>query len=141
MSLDQEQSVNQLYDDYTRFFEKEIHKTGLTTSSDLDEQGKKTFGSDWKGIYASDQKLPSEGLCIVNTDRSDQDGTHWLGINANLNLLYDSFGRSKSKVLPQWTGKETDHDVEQKNKENNCGQRCLAWLLVSKHYPALCHLI
>lgn len=141
MSSDQEQSVNQLYDDYVRYFEKKLQNKGITSSSELDNEGKMMFGSEWKGIFASDQKLPTEGLYIVNTDRSNQEGTHWMSVNSDLDLLYDSFGRSKSKVLPQWTGKETDHDVEQKNKENNCGQRCLAWLLVSKHYPALCHLI
>lgn len=141
MSSDQEQSVNQLYDDYVRYFEKKLQNKGITSSSELDNEGKMMFGSEWKGIFASDQKLPTEGLYIVNTDRSNQEGTHWMSVNSDLDLLYDSFGRSKSKVLPQWKGKETDHDAEQNDKENNCGQRSLAWLLISKHYPALCHLI
>ena len=141
MSSEQEESVNQLYNEYVQYFEKQMRNKGITTASELEAQGKMMFGPDWRGIFASDQKLPSDGLYIVNTDRSNQEGTHWMGVNADLDLLYDSFGRSKSEVLPQWKGRETDRDAEQKQKENNCGQRCLAWLLISKHNPELCHLI
>ena len=48
--------------------------TGTTYSSDLDRLGKHMFGADWRGIYASDDTLPSNGCYIVNTDKKSGPG-------------------------------------------------------------------
>ena len=135
-----EEEVNTLYNEYVRVFENKLG-TGITTSSQLNTEGEITFGDDWRGVFAQDSILPKDGLYIVNTDRKGESGTHWMAVNANANLLYDSYGRSKKKVLSQWKGEETEHDAEQSENEFNCGQRSLAWLLVSMSFPEFAAMI
>ena len=92
---------------------------GTTTESLLNHVGKQLFGRKFGGVFASNEK-PRGRYCIVNTMPRGTSGEHWLAIAPG--LVYDSFGRQK---YGDYTG-----DAEQAIQQTNCGQRCLAWLLV-----------
>ena len=79
--------------------------------------------------------------CIVNVDKSDMPGSHWMAIAKDTEggkgaILYDSFGRKNSKIIPslQFSGNggiiDCDRDAEQKISEDNCGARSIAWLIM-----------
>lgn len=119
---------------------EEVMGTGTTYSSDLDRVGKHLFGAEWRGVFASDDALPSNGCYIVNTDKKSGPGEHWMAVHNG--FFYDSFGRKSKTFLPNMKLKEApDYDAEQNKKEENCGSRCLAWLLCAKHYPLLIHYL
>ena len=88
--------------------------TGITYSTDLiNKLGKHLFGIKFKGVYSSDDTIP-KGYVIVNVDKSNQPGSHWLAICDN--LVYDSFGRKTSKLIPHLTLKnyrDAEYDAEQ----------------------------
>lgn len=94
------------------------------------------FGSRFKGVFPSDKvpNLKQSESAIVNLDDSSQPGSHWIAIvkhDGHL-LVYDSFGRS-SKRIAKFLGAnvvDAEHDAEQRDAEENCGQRSLSFLKV-----------
>jgi len=98
---------------------------GITYEDDLRNRGKTLFGSKFNGVYAADEPRPFRGYNIINLDRSNEPGSHWVA-EAN-SLIYDSFGRN-GILRGSGSSQYTDPDAEQKVSEDNCGQRCLAWL-------------
>lgn len=107
---------------------------GVTTDRQLDHIGKNLFGDKFKGVFMQDT-LPKHfnGYAIVNVDLSNQRGSHWCGVSRSGRhcLVYDSFGRPSYRLLPMLGNvRDTDYDAEQAVIEDNCGQRCLAWLCV-----------
>jgi hypothetical protein len=113
-----------------------------TTNIELDRVGKQMFGNKYHGTYSSDQ-LPSlssrQPYCIINVDPISKGGSHWVGCCYDPKrddlLIYDSFGRSTSKLIPSIVKKygqgrvvDTDQDVEQSSKESSCGHRSLSFL-------------
>jgi hypothetical protein len=90
-----------------------------TTESQLNHVGKALFGKKFGGVFASNEK-PRGRYAIVNTKSRGTGGEHWLALTPG--LVYDSFGRQKYG--------DNSGDAEQAMKETNCGQRCLAFLLV-----------
>ena len=85
------------------------------------------FGSKFRGVYAYD-KVPKalRGYAIVNLDKRTQPGSHWVALADG--MCYDSFGRNVG------LGKQTEDDIEQERREDNCGQRCIAFLCVYHAY-------
>jgi hypothetical protein len=71
---------------------EEVMGTGTTYATELDRLGKHMFGADWRGVYASDNVLPSNGCYIVNTDKKSAPGEHWMAVHNG--YFYDSFGRT-----------------------------------------------
>ena len=79
---------------------------------------------------------------IGNVDKSNMPGSHWVAffkIPDKPTLIYDSFGRETSNLLPSvikiledYT--DTDYDAEQLNFESRCGQLCLGFLLFAKRF-------
>lgn len=99
---------------------------GVTSSTQLDHEGKSLFGREWGGVFASDEPWQTaKGYRIVNLDKRRQQGSHWVAVAGR--LLYDSFGR-KHILGPSMNFEDTERDAEQLVEEDNCGQRCLAWL-------------
>jgi hypothetical protein len=103
---------------------------GVTYSLHLNDVGRHVWPKKFKGVFASDDKIPATGYCIVNVDKRDMPGSHWIAICNS--LVYDSFGRKTSKLTPHMIGnfRDTEYDAEQDDKEENCGSRCLAWIHV-----------
>lgn len=135
--LGSKDKMEKIYNRYVRLIEKEMRKRGTTYADDLEYMGFKLFGRKFKGVFARDKiphikKLKNGDKLIFNLDKEGLPGSHWCAmvINDDKKYVYDSFGR---KVLGDHV-KYTELDKEQKIREKNCGQRCLAWLLVVKHY-------
>ena len=112
----------------------------------LNKIGKQLFTSKFKGVYPSD-KIPIlnqlSKYCILNLDNSEEPGSHWIALALTKNnsiMVYDSFGRNHTKIIPNLNRNEkrkiinVDRDCDQDLLESNCGQRCLAWLLVFDNY-------
>jgi hypothetical protein len=126
--------------------EKMMGKNKSTLSTELEAVGKKLLGVKFKGVYPSD-KIPKLNnlscYCIVNVDKSNEMGSHWMAIAKDVSnksaehgcILYDSFGRKHTKIIPslRFSGNgrvlDTDLDKEQNIKEENCGQRCISFLV------------
>ena len=118
-----------------KMVEKSMGHSGSTFSTKLNKYGKTLFGNKFKGIFAKDRlpKLQPNQSCIFNLDKHNEPGSHWCGMyrTSSRYLIYDSFGR---KVLQGKKYMYTEKDKEQTDKEENCGQRCLAWLIIAyKH--------
>ena len=103
---------------------------GITAGAVLDRIGGQEFPGKWAGIFMADQDYPIGGYCVVNTDHSGEPGTHWVAVGEG--MLYDSFGRRD--ILKNTRLSDTEYDAEQRQEEENCGQRCLAWLSVLETY-------
>ena len=119
-----------------------------TYNTDLERIGYKELGSGFAGVFSSD-RIPRlneiKKYAILNLDHSKQPGSHWVAIaydekNDDI-IFYDSFGRHSKRIIPSlhslYEDKDilnTENDAEQHSKENNCGQRSLAFLLFFKKY-------
>jgi len=115
----------EFYDKYLDDIESVIGNKS-TYASTLEKAGKQLFGPDFLGVFAKDEKYPQNGeYAIVNTHRRDEPGEHWMAVGKG--MLYDSFGR---RGMLGGGLQDTELDAEQNIVEENCGQRCLAWLCV-----------
>jgi len=126
------QHPEDLYEDWVEEFEERIGHSDDTSTTELTNLGqhKQALGDDYLGAFAQDTlpRLSAGKMAIVNTDRSGESGTHWmgaLGLRGGGTLFYDSYGRPIYSEM-------TEPDAEQGKGENNCGQRSLAWLMVYK---------
>lgn len=120
--------------------------TSALYSDELNNIGLHYFGKNWGGVYPHDT-APIKRVkkyFIVNTDDSNGDGEHWvacLKVKNNI-YIYDSFGRQTKNVLKQFHkrlnhGKynliDSHRDAEQSDYQEDCGVRCISWLLIAKH--------
>lgn len=126
---------------------------GITFDDQLNKIGKELFGiNKWYGVIPSDmfknfQKHRSK-YAVMNTDSSKELGTHWLAIaklERNKFVVYDSFGRQLSRIITVkgWNPEGAkilvpDNDPEQKDHQEDCGQRCLAFLYLFDKYGIDC---
>ena len=130
------------YDRFLDIIEKRVIGHAMVTGEDeLRRTGERLFGTNFKGVYAANEtKVPrtlrNGESCILNLDKRNQAGSHWVGVLKHNNELitYDSFGRRVSNT------RHTDDDAEQRVIEVNCGQRCLAWLCVYYNFGIECAL-
>lgn len=128
---------------YTLLIERDLKRnlgSGETRTEQLNQIASSYLGKKYHGTYASDQ-IPnlsnSTPYSIVNLDSSDEPGSHWISLafNDGTVYVYDSFGRSYTEIIPEINQKynfvvDSDLDAEQHVMEENCGQRCIAWLMV-----------
>ncbi len=110
---------------------------GVTRQGELTLICRKRFGRKYHGTYGADQlpNLKPYESAIVNLDRSDQPGSHWIALYRGMGkkvYVYDSFGRLAGTLIPALKGNvvDADQDAEQDVNESNCGSRCVAWLTV-----------
>ena len=72
----------------------------------------------------------------MNTQHSP--GEHWVAVHKGKTktLFYDSFGRDPEELFPNISKKitSTEQDAEQRVEQTDCGQRCLAFLLICSIY-------
>lgn len=131
-------------DKYNRFLSDMYEIMGNTTTwgLTLDRVSRVLFDKKFHGVYPSD-KIPKlnrkKPYAIVNLDTSKQNGSHWVALAkvGNVYIVYDSFGRSHTKILPNLKLKnviDTEEDAEQHAIQLDCGQRCIAWLLTLHYY-------
>ena len=118
-----------------------IRHANITGEDELRKAGKHLFGSKFRGVIARDEltvprMLRSGESCILNLDKRNQPGSHWIAIVKDTEFItYDSFGRKLTN------SRHTEDDAEQHIIEENCGQRCLAWLCVYYKYGGKCALM
>ena len=122
-------AANNLYKSSLSILRKQLG-TSATYSTDLDKIGKHLFDVLWRGVFASDQDIPKTGYAIINVDKSDESGSHWVAICDG--IVYDSFGRKIKNLIPHLKNIKdiVDNDAEQTKKQEDCGQRCLAFIWV-----------
>ena len=131
--------ADELYDITLKYIQFMMGKDE-TYSDKLDKAGREVIGHKFAGVFPVD-KLTFPGktrYAIVNLDRDGLPGSHWVGIvkgNNGMNV-YDSFGRKAKEILPLIKKRmfDSDLDSEQKETEDNCGQRSLAWLFIYKNF-------
>jgi hypothetical protein len=112
-----------------------------TYTDELNKAGRNLLGNIFTGAFPLDElDRTRDHLCILNVDKSNEPGSHWLGcvVKKGKTYIYDSFGRTSMALIPDILkgGKkviDTDHDAEQIPRENNCGARSLAWLVCVKY--------
>jgi hypothetical protein len=142
-----EKGANWTYDKLLRRIVIPLIGNSTTFQGELEKASIKLLGRLFKGVFPSDKIPPLNDLkpyAILNLDRSDEGGSHWVAIarEGNITYLYDSFGRKGSKIIPSLfhsgNGRivNTDLDKEQKESETNCGARSLSWLLFFDRYGA-----
>jgi len=118
----------------------------VTGADTLTVAGRTIFGTKFVGVHARDKfpfpSLKPGDMGIINNQASNQGGEHWIGIARGVQepsrvFVYDSFGRDniikprQVKQLPKGAQLEhTSTTAEQEDNEDNCGQRCLAWLMI-----------
>lgn len=139
--------VESEYKLYLKKIEDMMASNDTTYLSQLEKAGKQLFGVSFRGVFPSD-KIPALNdlapYCILNLDRSDEPGSHWVALckieNRNESIFYDSFGRCHTEIMKnlKFSGngriKNTENDAEQKVLQNNCGQRCLAFIKMFHDY-------
>lgn len=103
--------------------------------------GHELFGERYHGTYSSDElpKLTAKKpYAITNVDTSSMRGSHWCSIfrdpSKKKYLIFDSFGRTTKSLIPSAYKKykpvDADHDSNQKDSQNDCGSRSIAFLMV-----------
>ena len=141
----EEQRANAIYNSILSLVVKPITKGKTTYENNILKFGKQFLKKEFSGVYASDTlpKLKSTSpYAVCNVDNSFQKGSHWLAvirIGPNKILVYDSFGRKSSELVPNIVGNgmsivDSDYDAEQQPDEVDCGARCLAYILMCKHW-------
>lgn len=140
MSKKKEVKAHIIYDKILKEIVIPITGDKTTYLSELNIIGKKFLGIKFKGVFPSD-KIPKlndlSPYAILNLDTSKQSGSHWVSIAkiGNKTYLYDSFGRSHIKIIPNliYSGNgriiNTDRDVEQDIFSSDCGARSISWLV------------
>lgn len=89
----------------------------------------------FEGIYARDTlpgSFSNNHCCIFNNHDSNTAGEHWLSLIKSNNkiYIYDSFGRPNDHFKLPREYKQSEKSPEQLITENNCGYRCIAYIIV-----------
>lgn len=126
-------------------FVESVMGNGETDSDELEKVGKFLFEDKWVGVFASDEVDPTlqgEGYYLCNLDNHNEDGSHWtaLAVRGCVIYYFDSFARTQRTTLrledPHHViVQEINPNIVQGARESNCGQRCLAWLMVFDTSP------
>ena len=137
--------VEKLYNKVLNDYIIPIVGNKTTYMTDLLKTGKEIFGDKFIGVFPSDRipQMYNNQMCILNLDKSNEPGSHWISIYSYNNklIVYDSFGRKSSKIIKSLSGFnkniiDTEYDAEQKPHETNCGARSLTALcLMNTHNP------
>lgn len=115
-----------------------------TYLDDLNDVGKRLFGNKFVGVFPSNRipRLKNNQYVILNLDEEGEVGSHWVSVVKHNNkvIIYDSFGRKASKIIPSLGQSrngmvvDTELDKEQKKNEFDCGSRCITALCVMDWY-------
>ena len=128
---------------------EDILGSGVTNNLQLTKLGHELFGNDYICTASSDQmpKYIKENQCfILNTDSSKSRNKtgHWCGfVKSNGKLwYYDSYARPGYKLSKHWANKRMYNtnttDRDQSFRENSCGSRSMAWIVIFRKYGEKC---
>lgn len=120
---------------------------GLTSTRQLKTIGRQQLGDSFRGVFAINTMVKlNPGECeIVNTDEIDKRGEHWLAFFRvdDTVLVFDSFGRSyknmfNTTVLKERLGVNRIQDASRMSLQSvlefDCGQKCLAYLIMARYW-------
>ena len=107
----------------------------------------------FRGVYSADEvpdftNLPSG--CIVNTDASDQPGSHWVALyqdKPGVIETFDSFGRELGTYSPHLANLAKKNRIIsqsyqlQSDTSTVCGQYCIFFLLRRASHETYSHII
>jgi hypothetical protein len=100
------------------------------------------------GVFMQNNPIPSrDGMFVMNNDTIGNAGIHWVGgvkIGKTI-YIYDSFGRSNTKLLPIFTQMAKQQGYRIRNAGLNdqdqfgetsvdCGHRVISSLMIAKKY-------
>ena len=114
---------------YDGILENEMDAMGhanMTSREELDSVCSRKFGSRYAGAFApSEMPVLNKDVCYAIKNTAESPGQHWMAViydpeDPETPVVYDPLGGSKSV--------KTRADAEQRNEEDNCGQRCIAFL-------------
>ena len=116
----------------------------VTLTSQLDKAGKTFFKNRYIGTFPVDEipKLPADRYMIVNNKTREHGGEHWVAVANEGGVLhvFDSFGRPTEDLIPSLyamgTVKDSDYDKDQKETQEDCGARCISWIMLFDEYGA-----
>ena len=123
--------------EHTLMLIEDVLGTGVTTNTQLLKLGKQIFGDRFKNVYCADDRITliNGQCCIMNTDSSNQRGTHWISLFKHRDHYYvfDSFGSdahtlSKYFKYKKWINVEF-HRIES-YKASSCGELSMAFLVL-----------
>lgn len=131
-----EENINSIYDIRLDVIH-DILGDKVTYGDDLLKVSKKMVPK-FIGVFAMDT-IPSfkpGQSCICNTDLVSGTGHHWFALYKDGKTLwgYDPLGDSYNLKKKLKSVKWTDDDPEQEDYESDCGQRCIAWLIVTNKH-------
>jgi hypothetical protein len=94
------------------------------------------------GVFPSDYpiKLREGHKCILNTMPSGSSGEHWVALCKYKGSVYifDSYDRDYKTLSPFWINKKWKQPhigkTLEAKKDNDCGQRCISFLLLVDMY-------
>jgi hypothetical protein len=134
-----EDMIMKYYNNILYSITKKLKNSNTTNTTELHDMGKKMFGNKFSGVFPVDKlKFINNSIyAICNLDNSNQIGSHWISVikHNNSYLVYDSFGRKSSQILPSLVNNglillDTEYDPEQAIDEENCGQRSLSAIYI-----------
>ena len=85
--------------------------------------------------------------CIVNNQRSNENGEHWLALinTPKGTYCYDSFNSKVNLLSPYFQNKNwlsANNDRDEPYNEATCGQRCYSWIIsFLKYGDVICDII
>ena len=126
--------VDKINDEILKVITEMIGHDNTTYSNELDDIGQFLFQDKFRGVKPINKipQMSHNQYCILNLDRHDEPGSHWIGVvmlKNNKMLVYDSFGRKTKIIAPTLINTTmTEQDAEQDDNQDNCGQRCLSFL-------------
>lgn len=111
----------------------------------LNKIGKEYLGKKFIGVVPYDRFPNKNGFTIMNTDKSNQPGTHWLLVYkvGDTLYIYDSFGRKSQHLIKEFYNNynskgykiiDIDLKTDQGNYQQDCGLRSfITALMINKH--------
>lgn len=130
------ENITTIYNDVLDEIHLVLGKT-VTHADELLKLGKQLI-DNFIGVFAIDTIpiLKSKQSCICNTDLVSGSGQHWFALykHGKTRWGYDPLGDSYNLKKKLKHIKWTDDDPEQEDYEQDCGQRCIAWLVVTNKH-------
>ncbi len=133
--------IRQKFKNMNKIINTMIGHSTTTYTDDLMKLGRYFFGKKFKGVYSEDNiPILKNQYAIINIDNA-----HWLGManDGKNTYIYDTFGRNSKKILPEifrsGNGNiiDSDRKPEQIKSEEDCGQKCIAWLCLFDNYGSI----
>jgi hypothetical protein len=133
------------FNDNLKIIYKLLNNRGTTNNIELSRLCQELFGTKFHGVYPSD-RIPKLDIhrkyCILNLDKSTETGSHWVGCILDNDIIYifDTYNRSVKQILPAIykfknnTIRKGEKHVLEKDTGTDCGERCIAWLLLVDKY-------